>query len=69
RAELPSRCGGHARRPQDKREASFCTVRGFGGGLEAAAQGKVICAGARVACPRGGLPLSPACLPFPADAL
>jgi hypothetical protein len=25
----------------------FCTVRGFGGGLEAAAQDKVICAGER----------------------
>jgi hypothetical protein len=28
-------------------ELPFCTVRGFGGGLEAAAQGKVICAGER----------------------
>jgi hypothetical protein len=27
------------------REPPFCTVLGFGGGLEAAAQDKVICAG------------------------
>jgi hypothetical protein len=27
------------------KDPPFCTVRGFGGGLEAAAQDKVICAG------------------------
>jgi hypothetical protein len=27
--------------------SAFCTVRGFGGGLEAAAWGKVICSGER----------------------
>jgi hypothetical protein len=29
------------------RDPPFCTVLGLGGGLEAAAQGKVICAGER----------------------